>query len=67
MVLHQNLKIGKHNDLDNVGFTNRHHTLFQMLGNFVFESNVDRQLHLQEAWEFLTGELGIQKNKLRTT
>ena len=57
---------GKHNDLENVGFTTRHHTFFEMLGNFSFGDYFKEQA-IYYAWDLITNEYGINKDKLLVT
>jgi len=57
---------GKHNDLDNVGYTHRHHTFFEMLGNFSF-GNYFKEGAIEYAWELITKECAIPKEKLLVT
>ena len=57
---------GKHNDLENVGYTPRHHTFFEMLGNFSF-GDYFKERAIELAWNLITKDFGIDKNKLYFT
>jgi len=57
---------GKHNDLDNVGYTARHHTFFEMLGNFSF-GNYFKEQAIEHAWTLLTRDFALPKDKLLVT
>ncbi|NVJ93306.1 MAG: alanine--tRNA ligase [Methylocystaceae bacterium] len=57
---------GKHNDLENVGFTARHHTFFEMLGNFSF-GDYFKDVAIELAWNLITKEFGLPKEKLLVT
>ena len=57
---------GKHNDLENVGYTTRHHTFFEMLGNFSF-GDYFKELAIELAWNLITKEYAINKDRLLVT
>ena len=57
---------GKHNDLENVGYTARHHTFFEMLGNFSF-GDYFKEVAIEQAWQLITSDFGLARDKLLVT
>src|SRR5450432_1677839 len=57
---------GKHNDLDNVGYTSRHHTFFEMLGNFSF-GDYFKEAAIEYAWDYIRGTVALPKERLWVT
>ena len=57
---------GKHNDLENVGYTARHHTFFEMLGNFSF-GDYFKDVAIEHAWSLITSDFALNKDKLLVT